>query len=70
MSGTNTKKMEYKRMISRIKAIDTYFKNQISVVNTEEDDLFTSIAHYAMLEAFTKVKNAYNDIYNDKEKGV
>ena len=67
MSGTNTKYLEYKRMISRIQAIDTYFKNQITIANTIEDDLFTTIAHHTMLEALKEIRKAYVNIYENEE---
>ena len=63
MSKISTKYLEYKRMISRIKAIDTYFKNQINIADTIEDDLFTTTAHHIMLKALNDIKKAYMDIY-------
>lgn len=59
----NTKELEYKRMISRIKAIGTYFKNQMDIAETAEDTLFTTIVHDTMLDALEKVNKSYKDIY-------
>lgn len=67
MKTANTKEMEYKRMISRIKAIDTYFKNQMDIAETAEDNLFTTTVHYTMLDALERIKESYSDIY---EKGA
>ena len=63
MKTANTKEMEYKRMISRIKAIDTYFKNQMDIAETAEDNLFTTTVHYTMLDALERIKESYSDIY-------
>ena len=59
----NMKEQEYKRMISRIKAIGTYFKNQMDIAETAEDILFTTVVHDTMLEALEKVNKSYKDIY-------
>lgn len=59
----DTKELEYKRMISRIKAIDTYFKNQMNIAKTAEDYLFTTTVHYTMFDALERIEESYKDIY-------
>lgn len=59
----NTKELEYKRMISRIKAIGTYFKNQMDIAETTEDKLFTTAVYDTMLDTLEKAKKSYKDIY-------
>lgn len=40
----NTKAQEYKRMVSRLKAINTYFNNQAEIAPTDADRDFCNIA--------------------------
>lgn len=66
--SNRTKEQEYKRMISRVKAITTYFNNQLVITDNPKDRLFCSIATDNMDQALTALKDAHNFIYEGTKK--
>lgn len=69
MKNTNTKAQEYKRMLSRLKAINTYFNNQLAVAETLDNRIFCNIAIDNIGAALRTLEESHGILYganNDK----